>query len=129
MKLFIKLKIFFDKITKSFRQFFKELFEEFSMIARNRNYSKKHPNLFAIFTILEQEQNSQIFILQKDNFEKIKNNILKDSEVSNHHILEALRGIYHNNKFLSNQDFIKDKIVKYIFEKTKKFIDKTFFVY
>jgi hypothetical protein len=110
---------FLRKIYREIIDIFYDLSEEFFIIIRNRNYAKKHPNVFAIFSIIEQEQNPQIFELQKDNFERIKTYILHDENVANHRILEAIRGLFHNNKIIFGQNEIKDKIAASLFNKTK----------
>ncbi len=115
ISFFRKINIFYKNIVKSIRRAFHEFGEEVFIIIRNRNYAKKHPNLFAIFSIIEQEQNTQIFELQKEEFHKIKANVLKDKDASNHHILEALRGLFNNNKILSNQNEIRQQLSSYLF--------------
>jgi len=96
--------------------------EEFRTIVRNRNYAKKYPKLFAIFAVLEHEQSPQVFQLNHDDFLYIKEHILKDENINNHHILEALRAIFQNNIYKEGGNETKDKIVQYIFDEFSKML-------
>ncbi len=106
----------------SVRRTIAETAEEFRTIARNRNYAKKYPKLFAIFAVLEHEQSPQVFELNHDDFSYIKEHILKDEAVNNHHILEALRAIFQNNIYEEGHNEVKDKIVKYLFNESSAMI-------
>lgn len=120
-----RINILFKKITRSVKFFFQEIHEEFCVILRNRNYSKTHPYLFAIFSIIEQEQNPQIYEIQKRSFKKIKEQILQNDNTSNHKIIESLRGIFHNNKVTTSSDNeVRKKIVEFLFKKTKVIINQ-----
>lgn len=119
-----KFKIIFKKSTRSIKDWFFDFCDEIFVLFRNQSYAKKHPNLFAIFSIIEQEQNPQIFAMQKENFDLIKENILGDKEIINHHVLEALRSLVRNNIYEKSSNKIRDKFVKYFFKKTKQLIDE-----
>lgn len=124
MKNFIrKINIIFIKSAKHFKRILSDLQEEIYVIIRNRNYSKKYPDLFALFSIVEQEQNTQIFDIYDKEFNLIKKNILKDNKIENHQILEALRGILHNNK-INHCDKIKEKIIKFLKKTTTSIINE-----
>ncbi len=119
-----KINIIYKRATRSFKKSCQNLLEEIFVILRNRNYYKKHPDIFAIFSIIEQEQNTRIFELQKANFRRIKNNILQDREISDHAILEGIRGLFQNNNLDNKSSKIKKDIAEFLFEKSQKIITK-----
>lgn len=121
--LFRKAKIIFKNSTMSIRKSWREVKSEFSLIVRSNKHNKSHPDIFAIFSIIEQESNSKIFELQKDKFNKIKQDIIGDLNIPDSRVLDALRGLLHNNQFPKN-DEVKIKISKFLHKKTKQIIDQ-----
>ena len=115
-----KAKIIIANSTRSIRRSIREVRSEFSLIVKNNKYSKNHPEIFAIFSIIEQEQNSKIFETQAKNFILINENILKSDKASASDILNALRGLFHNNNLLKSSSKIKQKIAKFLFLESKK---------
>lgn len=88
--------------------------EEMRAIMRNRNYMVRYPKLFAIFAIIEHEQSSQVFETNHADFLLIKNKILHDDKISNHHILESLRNIFQTIGISDKSNKTKTEILHYI---------------
>lgn len=122
LSLIRSIRNIFSSSVVSVKKSLHEVKDELSLILRNNRYSKSYPNIFAIFSIMEQEQNSRVSQLQKSNFKRIKKNILQDDDVSDSEVLNALRGLFHNNRVTKNASAEKVKISKYIFNKAKKII-------
>ena len=102
--------------------------EEFRVILRNRKFLTRYPKLFAIFAIIEHEQNPHVFELQHDSFEKIKSEILHDELENNHQILEVLRGLFQNIHITSAQNNMRDKIIRYLIILYKQLIINAFYI-
>ncbi len=119
-----KAKIIIANSTRSIRRSIREVRSEFSLIIKNNKYSKNFPEIFAIFSIIEQEQNSKLFEVQAKNFHLINCNILKSSKVTPADILNALRGLFHNNNLAKSSSRVKQKIAKFLFDQTKKIINQ-----
>ena len=124
LSLVKKAKIIISNSTKSIRRSIREVRSEFSLIVKNNKYSKNFPEIFAIFSIIEQEQNSKIFDVQSHNFDLINSNILRSDKASSGEILNALRGLFHNNNITKSSSKIKQKIAKFLFEQAKKIINQ-----
>lgn len=123
------MKIFFKKIQhllqRLWRLISKDIFatlEELRAIIRNRKYMTHYPKLFAIFSIIEHEQSLQVFELNHDDFEIIKNEILHDEKVNNHHILECLRRLFHGSSLAEGHHKERDKILRYIYDELNELI-------
>ncbi len=115
MKIFVKkanhlLKKFWRVISKDVLA----MMEELRAIIRNRNYMTRYPKLFAIFSIIEHEQSSQVFDLNRVDFQLIKTEILDDEKINNHHILESLRGLFQSTNLSDVHDQAKSKILHYL---------------
>ena len=80
VSLIKKAKIVFKNSTKSIRRSIREVKSELFLILKSNKYSKSYPNIFAIFSIIEQEQNPRVYDLQKSNFSKIRNNVINDPD-------------------------------------------------
>ncbi len=125
MKIFLKkLYHLLQKLGHALSKDIASVFEELRAIIRNRNYMVRYPKLFAIFSIIEHEQSSQVFEINFEDFELIKKEILKDDKVNNHHILEALRGIFQNISLSDINDKNKIKILDYICEEFNSLLAK-----
>lgn len=110
------------KIYRAISKDILSIIEEFSSILRNRKYLIRYPKLFAIFSIIEHEQNPHLFELRHDDFEKIKSEILHDKVENNHQILEILRGLFQNIHITSVQNDLRDKIIHYLIVEITKLI-------
>ncbi len=122
VSLIKKAKIVFKNSTKSIRRSIREVKSELFLILKSNKYSKRYPDIFAIFSIIEQEQNSRIYDLQKGSFNKIRNSIIKDPNESDNDILNAIRGLFHNNEIPSGASSSKVKIAKYIYGEAKNIL-------
>lgn len=123
------MKIFFKKIYRPLQKFWRLIsgdilatLEELRAIVRNRKYMTRYPKLFAIFAIIEHEQSSQVFELNHADFEMIKNEILHDQKINNHHILECLRGLFHGGTLAEAHRKERDKILCYIYDELNQLI-------
>lgn len=110
-------------IAFSAKKTFDGILEEVHIIIRNRKYSSRYPALFAIFAIIEHEQSAQVFEVNNQDFKIIKDNIFIDEEISNHHILEALRGLFQNNQLIESRNKAKIRIAQYLFNEIVKIIN------
>jgi len=110
----------FGRLKIAIKNYISYISHELKIIFRNGKYSKVHPELFAIFSIIENEQNPNIYEANKDDFNKIKLLILNNHEYSNAHILEAIRGLFQNNHLVKSHNYCRDLIADYLFIKTKK---------
>lgn len=115
------MKIFIKKLNHIGQKFWRviskdvaALVEELRAIIRNRNYMVKFPKLFAIFSIIEHEQSPHIFELNHQDFQLIKNEILHDDKINNHHILEILRNLFQTTSLSEAHDRAKTKILHYL---------------
>lgn len=99
------------------------MIEELRAIVRNRNYMVRYPKLFAIFSIIEHEQSSQVFELNHDDFQLIKAEILHDEKINNNHILESLRGLFQNTNLSDVHDQAKGKILHYLHDELSGLIN------
>ena len=121
--LFKKTNQIIQEISRIIHKNITGIIEEFRTILRNKNYSSRYPHFFAIFAIIEHEQNPQVFDFNHADFNKIKIDILKNKETNNHQILEALRGLFQNSNLPDEQNNVRIKITKYLFEEIKILID------
>ena len=112
----------FSSSVVSVKKSLHEVKGELSLILRNNRYSKNYPNIFAIFSIMEQEQNPRVTQLQKSNFKRVKKYVVHDVDADDSDVLNALRGLFHSNKVAKSASPEKVKIAKYIFNKAKKII-------
>lgn len=117
-----KAKIIFNRSTKSIRRTILEVRSEFSLIVKNNRYSKNFPEIFAIFSIIEQEQNTKIFQNQAKNFDLVSRNVLKSND-SPSDVLNALRGVFHNRNIPEDLSDVKKKMVIFLYKETKKIIN------
>ena len=119
-----KAKIIITNSTRSIRRSIREVRSEFSLIVKNNKYSKNFPEIFAIFSIIEQEQNSKLYEAQAKNFDLINNHVLKNHKTSSFEILNAIRGLFHNNNLPNSASKIKKTIAKFLFNEVKSIINQ-----
>ena len=117
MKIFInKINHLLQKLWRVISKDVAAMIEELRAIVRNRNYMVRYPKLFAIFSIIEHEQSSQVFELNHDDFQLIKTEILHDEKINNHHVLESLRGLFQSTNLSDVHDQAKGKILHYLYD-------------
>lgn len=98
------------------------MMEELRAIIRNRSYMVNYPKLFAIFSIIEHEQSPQVFELNQNDFQLIKNEILGDDKINNHHILESLRSIFQITNLPIAKDATRTQILNYLHDELEDLI-------
>ncbi len=122
ISLIKRIRIVLRSSTRSIRRSFREVKSEISLILRNSKYSKVYPDIFAVFSVIEQEANLKVVELQKKSFSKIKENIIKDQNVPDNEVLRVLRSLFHSNQTIDKTDINKAKVAKFIYDETKRIV-------